>query len=66
MMTVLIDGRQRMTPEEHEFWIERVVRYLDIGLALDPARAMADDDLDLWREYGDWAVSRRRNKSWAS
>lgn len=44
-----------MSPREHEFWVGRVVKYLDLGLALDPARAMADDDLDLWREYGDEA-----------
>lgn len=42
-----------MTAEEHEFWVARVVLYLDMGIAIDPARAMADDDLDLWRECGD-------------
>lgn len=44
-----------MTSKEHEFWVECVVQYLRLGIALDPARAMADDDLDLWRECGDEA-----------
>jgi hypothetical protein len=44
-----------MTDAEHNFWTDRIAHYVDMGIALDIARRMAEEDLDLWREHGDEA-----------